>query len=264
MHAARIDDVEDFFIGREGEAIGEEKIAGQKIDRAEIGTDAIDAVEVEIPWLRQIGDVPWIGEIDRAVGLDDDVVRLVERPALIVVGDHRKAAVFFLARDAAREAFAGDEPALGIARMAVGAVRLLAIDARPLAGRVFDQPVVADRAEEEEPAFLPPHGAFGISAAAETGGELRDGLRRRNDLVEIGIETVDPLRRLRFARARATGDRDACRAGKLQHLSARDKHQPLLPDGSLEPLGQYPAFAPFRQRDAQKSECPALRGRGIR
>ena len=63
-----------------------------------------------------------VGEIDAAVGLDDDVVGPVETAALEAVGDHRDAAVELLARHPPGVVLAGDQAALQVAREPVGAV----------------------------------------------------------------------------------------------------------------------------------------------
>ena len=75
-----------------------------------------------------------------AVGCADDVVGRVEALAVEAVGQHGDAAVVLGARDAARQVLAGDQPALAVARVAVGVVRRLAEHAgragacRPSAG----------------------------------------------------------------------------------------------------------------------------------
>src|SRR6202043_799611 len=47
----RVVDVEHFFIGREGEAIGQYKVVDQQAHCAEIGGDAVDAGKGQIPLL---------------------------------------------------------------------------------------------------------------------------------------------------------------------------------------------------------------------
>ena len=79
------------------------------------GVTPIDAVEREVPLLARQRGAPGVGEVDRAVGLDDDVVRPVEAAALEAVGDHGEAAVELLPGDAAAVVLAGEQPALEIA-----------------------------------------------------------------------------------------------------------------------------------------------------
>ena len=162
-----------------------------------------------------------VSEIDRAVGLHHHVVGLVEGVALEAVGDHGDAAVGLFAGDPPRQALAGDQPALGIAGQAVGAVGLLLGDGGALPRRVLDAAVFPDRAEQEIAALLPPHRAFGVAAAAETGRQLQDRLRGGNDLVEFRLERVDPLGRLGPGGA-AIAEGEAARRRHRQHAPARN------------------------------------------
>ena len=66
-----------------------------------------------------------VGEPDAAVARADDVVGRVQALALVAVGQHGDAAVVFGARDAPRQVLAGQQPALAVARVAVGVVRRL-------------------------------------------------------------------------------------------------------------------------------------------
>jgi len=136
-----------------------------------------------------------IGEIDRAVGLYDDVVRTEQALALEGIGNDGEAAVGFLARDAAREMFGRDDAALQIAGEAVGLVGLLqGHRGGALARRVFHPARVFDVVEEEIAAFLDPHRAFrGTDIAAITGGELADRLVGGDDVGQSGIHLLDAL-----------------------------------------------------------------------
>ena len=58
-----------------------------------------------------------------AVALAHDVVGRVQLLAVVAVGQHGDVAVVLGARDAPRQVLAGDQPALPIARVAVGEVR---------------------------------------------------------------------------------------------------------------------------------------------
>src|SRR6516225_6381691 len=64
--AARVVDVEDIFIGRKGEAIGQHEVADQQGHRAEVGRDAVDAGKGQVPLLGCGRAGPRIGEIDAA------------------------------------------------------------------------------------------------------------------------------------------------------------------------------------------------------
>src|SRR5262249_59937332 len=67
---------------------------------------------------------------DRVVGLDDDVMRRVERLAVEPVDERRDGAVVCGARHAPCVMLAGDEPPLPVAGIAVGVIGGLAVDAR--------------------------------------------------------------------------------------------------------------------------------------
>src|SRR5262249_54989602 len=62
-----------------------------------------------------------VGEIDRAVALDHDVIRSAEALALVIVGEHGALAVGFDAHERAASEGCEDEAALAVEREAVGA-----------------------------------------------------------------------------------------------------------------------------------------------
>src|SRR6185312_7097226 len=112
--AARLDDVEDRLVRRESEAVRRIDAVGG--DRHRTGL-AVDAVDVHRQF--RLGHIAFviaedaelrIGEPDRTVRLDHDVVRRIQALALEAVADDGDRAVIFGARDAAREMLAGDEP----------------------------------------------------------------------------------------------------------------------------------------------------------
>src|ERR1700738_1371015 len=123
MSAARIIDVEHRFIGRKGEAVGQDKVADQEAYRAEIGSDTIDAGKGQVPLLGGGGTAPRVGEVDAAVGLDHDVVGPVELSPLKAVCDDGDAAVELLPGDPTAVVLASDQPALEVAGQSVGPVR---------------------------------------------------------------------------------------------------------------------------------------------
>ena len=101
------------------------------------GVTPVDAGKGQIPLLRRVGAGPRVGEVDAAVGLDDDVVGPVELAALKAVGDDGEAAVELQPGDAAAVVLAGDEPALQVAGQTVGAVgRLRETVTRPCRARI--------------------------------------------------------------------------------------------------------------------------------
>ena len=94
-----------------------------------------------------------IGEPDRPVRADHDVVRAVQPLALVLVGDERQPAVVLGADDAAAAVLARDETALTVDGVAVGVVRRLTEDAdRAIALVEAHHPVVGDVREDEMPA----------------------------------------------------------------------------------------------------------------
>src|SRR4029077_8628304 len=86
VSAARVVDVEDALVRREGKAVGNDEIVDQQGQGTEIGSHPADPGKGQIPLLRRAGARPRVGEIDAAVGFDDDVVRPVELAALKAVG----------------------------------------------------------------------------------------------------------------------------------------------------------------------------------
>ena len=130
---AGVGDVEEFLVGREGEAVRPHHVADDAVDRAALRVDAVDVAAVDL--LRRavalvvgVDAVGRIGEPDRIVGLHHRVVRRVEALALPLVGEHGDRAVMLGARDAPGQVLAGDEPALVVDRVAVGIVGALAED----------------------------------------------------------------------------------------------------------------------------------------
>src|SRR5262249_37838980 len=66
-----------------------------------------------------------------------------------------------------------------------------------LARHILHPSVVMNVAEQQITAFLPPDRSFsGSHRAAEAIGQLLDGLGRRDDLVQLWSELLDPLGRL--------------------------------------------------------------------
>ena len=154
--APRVIDIEDFFFRREGEPVGQDKIVDQQAQRPEIGGDAIDPGKGEVPLVGRGRPRPRVGEIDAAVGFDDDVVGSVERVALKAVGNDGDASVMLQAGDSPAIVFAGDEAALEVTRQPVSAVGRLADERYALARLVFHAPVVVDVAEQQVAALGPP------------------------------------------------------------------------------------------------------------
>src|SRR5262249_15402580 len=153
----------------------------QERHRAEIGRDAINTRTRNVP--RIAGRAArGIGKVDRAIGFHDDVVRPPNALPGEIIGDNRNRTVGIDAHDAPRVALAGDGPPLKIARESFGVLGALFDHCDALPGRVLHAPVVADVAEEEIAAFLPPPRAFGGPAiAAITFAQDADLFGRRNN-----------------------------------------------------------------------------------
>src|SRR5262249_41011301 len=126
-----------------------------------------------------------IGEIQRAVGADDDIVRAVEPLAFVLVGEHRVFAVGIYANDRAQNARGGHQPALRIQRAAIGVADFKDRFDAPI-GIHARQLVLLFVADVEEALWIP-YGPLGESEAARDLFELR-----------VSRDQVPELRRLGF------------------------------------------------------------------
>ena len=138
--------------------------AGARIDAIDVaGADlALGLVALVIA----VDAVGRIGEPDRAVGSDDDVVRAVEALALEALGEDRDRAVVLGAGDAPVAVLARDETAFAVDRVAVRIAGRRPEDAG-LAGRLVEaqHAVVRDVAPDERTLRREVRGAFGPAAA---------------------------------------------------------------------------------------------------
>ena len=184
--APRVVDVEDLLVGRERQAVGQHEVVDEQAHGAQIGREAVDPGERQVPLLGRGWAGPGVGEIDRTVGLDHHVVGPVEAPALEAVRDHGEAAVELAPGDPPGVVLAGEQAALQIAGEPVGAVGRLEIHGHALRRRVLHAPVVVDVAEQQVAALLPPQRSLGRSErATEAVGQVLDRLVDRDDLVEL-------------------------------------------------------------------------------
>ena len=131
---ARFDDVELRLVGREGEAVRPVDVAG---DHRQLRRSGVEPVDVG----RQLGrrHVAFVvaEDAERRIGEPDRAVRLARRRRSASSAACRRsvsaitviAAVVLGARHAPRVVLAGEQPALPVARVAVGVVRRLAEDA---------------------------------------------------------------------------------------------------------------------------------------
>src|SRR5215471_1407395 len=86
VRAARVVDVEHGLIGGEGEAVGQHEVRGEQAQGAQIGRDAVDTGEGQVPLLGGGRAGPGVGEVDAAIRLHHHVVGAVESAALEAVG----------------------------------------------------------------------------------------------------------------------------------------------------------------------------------
>src|SRR5262249_19218062 len=150
--------------GRGGGAVGRVEVVRHYLERA-VGSEAIDAVgrlllarDGLLPppgWPGAAPDprldaVGWVGEVDRAVGLDHDVVGAVQSLALETLGEHGARTVVRDARDATAVVLGGDHATLSIEGEAVGVPPRVRGQLRPLgqAAPARDA-LVRDIAEEQ-------------------------------------------------------------------------------------------------------------------
>src|SRR5262249_13193109 len=161
-----------------------------------------------------------IGEVDRAVGLDHDVVRPVEALALKIVGDHGEAAIKLTPRHPPRLVLAGDDAALLVAGEPVRLIGVLLEHGHALARRVLHPLDGMDVAEQEIAALLDPDRSLGrAERSAEAESDVLDRLGRGDDLFQRRIELLDAFcsRRL-CSRSGPYRDGKAARRGHAQHV----------------------------------------------
>src|SRR6185312_13761932 len=123
--SARLDDVKARFARREAETVRPADIVGDDRHLAAAAVDAVDAGDRQlglgaIAFVLAADPERRVGEPDRAVGFDDDVIRRIERLALEAVAQGGDGAVVLGAAYLAAAMLAGDEAALTIAGVAVG------------------------------------------------------------------------------------------------------------------------------------------------
>src|SRR5260370_12837880 len=99
----------------------------QELWRATAGRNAIDALETELPRpldaINRHAPIPGIAEIDRAAGMDTDVVRAVELLIVEMRGEHLAAPVRPFANERGRGMLADDQVQVRVVGHAVAFVR---------------------------------------------------------------------------------------------------------------------------------------------
>src|SRR6267378_206846 len=184
--------VESFFVGRKRQAV---RVGDVVDDAAHLAAlDHVDALEVQAlarVLLAKAQAAVGVGEVDRAVALDDDVVRAVELPAFETVGEYGALAVLLDPVDRPSGPCRDDEPALpvegepvradhvelleqGIARVlpvglleahspdvGPGVAAAMHVDGRFAPGRELVDHVRGDIAQEQVATLLDPDDALG-------------------------------------------------------------------------------------------------------
>ena len=190
MRLRRVVDVEERFAGREAEAVRLVEVVDEELWVAAARRDPVDALEGELLLTldAEAGHPPVgrVAEVDRAVGVDDDVVRAVQLLALVVRREHLAAAprpVGVEPDDAGRGVLAHDQAPVRVERHPVALVARL----RDLADAALLVPAPASVAghvrKEEEAAARVPDRSLG---EGEAGAQLL--------YLDIGIdEVVEPV-----------------------------------------------------------------------
>src|SRR5262249_24961769 len=121
-------DVEHRLVGREGQAVRQREVVDEQVE-APVGRDPVHPLKRQLLALDRLGPPPGgprrprrqgtyrvgrIREVDRAVGLHDDVVGAVEPLALKALGQDRACAVITDAPDTAAHPGAGRPGAGGL------------------------------------------------------------------------------------------------------------------------------------------------------
>src|SRR5882762_7065304 len=184
--------VENFFVERQRQAV---RVGDVVDDAAHLAAlDHVDTLEVQAlarVLLAKAQAAVGVGEVDRAVALDDDVVRAVELPAFETVGEHGALAVLLDPVDRPSGPCRDDEPALpvegepvradhvelleqGIARVlsvglleahapdvGLGVAAAMHVDGRFAPGRELVDHVRGDVAQEQVATLLDPDDALG-------------------------------------------------------------------------------------------------------
>src|SRR5882724_701163 len=147
---AGVGDVEELFIGREGQPIGLHEIgrhrhavAARRIVAVDEG--GADLRRSSVAFVVGIDAVGRIGEPDATVGFDNDIVGRVQAFALVTLDEHGPRAVVLGSRQAATLLLAGDQTALAVDGVPIGVVAGLAEHRHRAIGLVVPHhPVVGD------------------------------------------------------------------------------------------------------------------------
>ncbi|CAM2160147.1 hypothetical protein PT2222_70130 [Paraburkholderia tropica] len=178
MRRARVGDIERRFVGRERETVRLDEVVGdaarfRRAAHERIHVAAADLALGAKAFVVAENAVVGIGEPDRALRIDHEIVRRIQALAVVMRGQHGYAAVVFGARNTAPSVFAAHEPPFAVARVAVAEIRVRAEHAHAHAGRPAHHAVVRNVAPDEHIARGKIHRPFGPQAVA------RDLLQQR-------------------------------------------------------------------------------------
>ena len=227
VDAPGIGDVEARFIRTEGKAVRAVEIGQHGADMARMRIDAVDIAGQRLLAARALvirsDAVVRIGEPDRTVRGDDDVVGRVQRLAIVTVGDHGDGAIVLRTRDAARAVFAGHEAAFPVARVAVGKIRRLAECRDAERGAPAQHAVVGNVGEQQAIVIAEPDRPLGPVEPAgkllerriaqhETGKDGLFGLKKRHPRLPCDGNAFNGNDRARLARAGIGTEQEATAA----------------------------------------------------
>ena len=118
-----VGDVKEFFIGREGQAIGHVMFA--RDNSGLVGLGIVAKHEIAGLFFRLIPrqSIRWIGEPEGAVAFDDDVIGRVKFFATGLVDHGRDGAIGSGAAESAAAMFRGDQLPLQVESIAIGIAR---------------------------------------------------------------------------------------------------------------------------------------------
>src|ERR1051326_7924324 len=97
-------DVEVLLVWREGESVRASEVSGKQLDSFPIWRDSIHAAVRQFlaRVVKEFWKAEWrVGEVKRAIGLVDQIVRAVEPLAVVMIGQDRKLPIFLHADNAA-------------------------------------------------------------------------------------------------------------------------------------------------------------------
>ena len=159
VRAIGVVDVEQRLVRREAQPVRLLEVVDEQLDLAAARREPVDALEVEVllalePEARH-APVGRVGEDDRPVARDDDVVRAVQLLALPVRGERLARSVRLLADDRARDVLADDEVAVVVERHAVALVARVSQHRDSLVGMPAAALVAGHVAEVERPVGHP-------------------------------------------------------------------------------------------------------------